>query len=57
MAALLDKLFNVDFLTIKPEQLKDMGEVTSLAIYESNSKVYDPKGLFSQNAYHTPIRL
>lgn len=53
MAALLDKLFNVDFLTIKPEQLKDMGEVTSLAIYESNSKVYDPKGLFSETIFGT----
>lgn len=53
MAALLDKLFNVDFLTIKPEQLRDMGEVTSLAIYESNSKVYDPKGLFSETIFGT----
>ena len=53
MAALLDKLFNVDFLTIKPKQLKDMGEVTSLAIYESNSKVYDPKGLFSETIFGT----
>lgn len=48
MASFVDKLFNVDFLTIKPEQLRDMQEVTSLAIYESNSKVYDPKGLFSE---------
>ena len=51
MASFVDKLFNVDFLTIKPEQLRDMQEVTSLAIYESNSKVYDPKGLFSETIF------
>lgn len=51
MASFADKLFNVDFLTIKPEQLRDMQEVTSLAIYESNSKVYDPKGLFSETIF------
>lgn len=51
MATPLDKLFNVDLLTIKPEHLKFLGEVTSLAVYESNSRVFDKNGLFSESIF------
>jgi PHIKZ180 len=48
MAETLDRaLFNVDLMVIGPQQLPFMGEVTSLGIFENNSKVFDPKGLFS----------
>ena len=48
MAETLDRaLFNVDLMVIGPQQLPFMGEVTSLGIFENNSKVFDHKGLFS----------
>lgn len=41
------RLFNIDILVIPKSELKSMGEVTSLAMFESNSRVPDPNGLFS----------
>lgn len=52
MASTLDKsLFNIDIMTIKQEQQMFMGEVSSLGIFENNSKVFDPKGLFSTEIF------
>lgn len=52
MASDIDKsLFNIDVMVIKPEHQILMGEVSSLGIFENNSKVFDPKGLFSTEIF------
>lgn len=44
-------LFNIDPLVISDKQALLMGEVTSLSIFEANSQVFDPKGLFSTEIF------
>ena len=44
-------LFNIDPLVITDQQAMLMGEVTSLSIFEPNSQVFDPKGLFSTEIF------
>lgn len=52
MAKELDKnLFNVDLMVIEQQHLPYLKEVKSLGIFENNSKVFDPLGLFSTEIF------
>ena len=44
-------LFNIDFLVLSKEQLKMMGEVTKLNVFEQNSNVFATEGLFSTDIF------
>lgn len=48
----LDKnLFNIDFLILAQDQLRQMGEVTKLNVFEQNSNVFAKDGLFSTEIF------
>lgn len=48
----LDKsLFNIDFLILAQNQIKLMGEVTKLNVFEQNSNVFAKDGLFSTEIF------
>ena len=52
MAKELDNnLFNVDLMVIEQQHLPYLKEVKSLGIFENNSKVFDPLGLFSTEIF------
>lgn len=52
MAKELDRnLFNVDLMVIEQQHLPYLKEVKSLGIFENNSKVFDPLGLFSTEIF------
>jgi len=48
----LDKnLFNIDFLILSKEQIRMLGEVTKLNVFEQNSNVFSSEGLFSTEIF------
>jgi hypothetical protein len=45
------RLFNIDILILDANNSKYLKEVSKLNIFESNSQVFDPKGLFSTDIF------
>jgi len=46
-----EELFNIDLLILNQEQLKMMGEVKSLSIFEPSTQVFASEGLFSTEIF------
>lgn len=46
-----NRLFNIDVLVLNKTNIQGMLEVTSNNVFESNSQVFDPNGLFSTNIF------
>lgn len=45
------KFFNIDIITVRDEDVKNLGEITKPNIFESNTTKFDPEGLFSTDIF------
>lgn len=45
------KFFNIDIITVRDEDVKNLGEITRPNIFESNTTKFDPEGLFSTDIF------